>query len=65
MAHFDTSPNSYKDSNVNSNVKTMEGKGIRVCSLIRNISKVKGVCSSSVMGIRMNNKRVNYSYGPT
>jgi hypothetical protein len=43
----------------------MEGKRIRVCSLTRNISKVKGVCWSSVMGIRMNDKQVNYSYGPT
>jgi len=42
----------------------MEEKKIRVCSLIRNISKVKGVCWSSMMGIRMNDKQVNYSYGP-
>ncbi len=44
-------------------VKTMTKK-IQVYFLIRNISGVRNVCYSSKMGIRMNDKRVNYLYGP-
>jgi hypothetical protein len=54
--------NSLKDSNVSLKVKTME-EGIGVHSLIRNTLGVKGVCWSFGMGIRMNEKWVNYSYG--
>jgi hypothetical protein len=56
-------PNSLKDSTVSSKVKTMK-KIIQVYFLIRNISRVTNVCYSSKMGIMMNDKRVNYLYGP-
>jgi hypothetical protein len=56
-------PNSLKDSTMSSKVKTMTKK-IQVYFLIRNISGVRNVCYSSKMGIRMNDKRVNYLYGP-
>jgi hypothetical protein len=52
-------------------MKTTEEK-IKRCSLTRNISRAKwgggggiGVCWSFEMGTRMNDKRVNYSHGPT
>jgi hypothetical protein len=44
---LDAPPNSLKDSNVSSQMKTT--KGVRVCSLIHNISKIKGVCWSFEM----------------
>jgi len=44
-------------------MKTLEEKGIRVHSLTRNTSKVKGVCWSFGMRIRTNDKQVNYSHG--
>ncbi len=62
VINYDAPPNSLKDSNANPKVKTME-KGVRVFSLTRNTSRVKGVCWSFGMGTRMNGKWVNYSYG--
>jgi hypothetical protein len=62
VTNYDTLPNSLKDSNANPKVKTME-KGVRVCSLTRNISGVRRVCWSFGMGTRMNGKWVNYLYG--
>jgi hypothetical protein len=45
-------------------MKTME-KGVGACSLTHNTSKVRGACWSSRMGIRTNDKWVNYSCGFT
>jgi hypothetical protein len=41
----------------------MEGIGVR--SLVGNILGVKGVCWSFRMGIKTNDKQVNYSHRPT
>jgi hypothetical protein len=41
---IDAPPNSLKDSNASSRVKTSEEKGIGVRSVVRNISGVKGAC---------------------
>jgi hypothetical protein len=51
-----------KDSNASPKVKTIE-KGVGVCSLVHNISKIRKMCWSSMMGTRANDKWVNYSYG--
>jgi len=61
----DAPPNSLKDSNVSSKVKTTEEEEVGVCSLTCNILGVKKACSSSKMGIRASDKQVNYSHGPT
>jgi len=53
---IDAPPNSLKDSNANPKVKIMEEKRVRVRSLIRNTSKVRGACWSSMMGTRMTEK---------
>jgi hypothetical protein len=58
----DVTPNSLKNSNVSLKVKTMKEEGVEVCSLVRNTSKVKGVCWGSGMGIRTSDKWVNYSH---
>jgi hypothetical protein len=50
--------NSLKDSNVGPKVNAMEGIGI--CSLTYNILGVRGACWSFGMGIKMNDKQVNY-----
>jgi hypothetical protein len=44
-------------------VKTMEGQGVGVRSLVRYTSGVEGVCWSFGMGTRMSDKQVNYSHG--
>jgi hypothetical protein len=62
---FYAPPNSLKDSNVSSKVKTMKENGIRVRSLIHNTSWVIGACWNFEMGTRTSDKQVNYSYGPT
>jgi hypothetical protein len=62
LTHNDAPQNSLKDSNANLKVKTTEEKGVGVHSLARNTSGVKGVCWSSEMKTRMNDKRVNYKY---
>jgi len=38
----DAPPSSLIDSTVSPNMKTLEGEGVEVCSLVRNTSKVKG-----------------------
>jgi hypothetical protein len=53
-------PNSLKDSNASPKMKTTKEEGVEVRSLAYNISKVRGVCWNSGMGIRMNDKWVNY-----
>jgi hypothetical protein len=40
----DTPPNSLKDSNVSSKMKTTEEERIRVCFLVHNILRVRGAC---------------------
>jgi hypothetical protein len=55
--------NSLKYSNANLKVKIVEG--VRVRSFAHSTSRVKGACYSFGMGIKMRDKRVNYSYGPT
>jgi hypothetical protein len=40
-------------------------EGVGLCSQVRNTSKVKKACWNSKIGIRMNDKQVNYSHGPT
>ncbi len=60
---FDTPPSSLKNSNASLKEKTTKEERIGVHFLIRNILKVKRACWSSGMGIRMNDKQVNYSYG--
>jgi hypothetical protein len=42
-----------------------ERRKIGVHSLIHNTLGVNGACSNFGMGSKMNDKRVNYSYGPT
>jgi hypothetical protein len=59
----DTPPNSLKYSNANPKVETTEEKGTWVCSLVHSILGVKGACQSFGMGIKTNDKWVNYSYG--
>jgi len=54
--------NSLKDSNVNPKVKTTKEEKIRAHYLVCSTFRVKGVCWSSKMGIRTNDKHVNYSY---
>jgi len=46
-------------------VKTTEGERVGVCSLVNNISGVRGACWNSKMGIRKIDKQVNYSHEPT
>jgi hypothetical protein len=58
----DTPPNSSKDSNASPKLKTMEEEGIGAHSLAYNIYRVRKVCWSSRIGIRTNDKHVNYSY---
>jgi len=60
----DAPPNSLKNSNANLKVKITEEKKVRVHSLVRNTSKVRGACWSFGMGTRINDKWVNYSYQP-
>jgi hypothetical protein len=62
---FDIPPNYLKDSNANPNVKIIEEKKVGVHSLTYSTSGVRGVCWSSRMETRMNDKWVNYSHGPT
>jgi hypothetical protein len=40
-------------------------EGIKVCSLTRNTLGVRGTWWNFGMGTKMNDKWVNYSYGPT
>jgi hypothetical protein len=61
---IDAPPKSFKYSNVNPKVKTME-EGIGVRSLVCSILGVKKVCWNFKMGMKMNDRRVNYSHGPT
>jgi len=56
----DASPNSLIDSIASPKMKTMEGKGVEVHSLVRSISGGEG---RSGMGIRTSDKYVNYSHG--
>jgi len=48
----DGPPNSLKDSNANSKVKTMKKEGIGVRSLVHNILGLRGVCQSSKWGLK-------------
>jgi len=50
--YFDTPPHSLKDSNVSSKMKTMEGRGVGVCFLTRNISGVEGHVRALRWGLR-------------
>ncbi len=59
---FVVPPNSFKDANGSLEVKIVEEKGVGVCSLVCNTSRVKGACWSSRMGTKMNDKQINYSY---
>jgi hypothetical protein len=52
---IDAPPNSLKDSNASLMVKTTK-KGMGVCFLTHNTSRVRGAHWSSKMGIRMNDK---------
>jgi hypothetical protein len=58
-------PNSLKDLNVNPKLKITKEKQIGVHSLTCNILRVKRPCWNFEMGSSMNDKRVDYSYGPT
>jgi len=60
----DAPPNSLKNSNVNLKVKIAKKKRVGVHSLVRNTSGVRGACWSFGMGTRINDKWVNYLYGP-
>jgi len=51
----DAPPNSLKDSNTSSKVRTTK-EGVGVCSIVHNISGVRKACWSSRMGTRMNDK---------
>jgi hypothetical protein len=44
ISWIDAPPNSLKNSNASLKVKTMEEKGVGVCSLIHSTSKFKGAC---------------------
>jgi len=46
-------------------VKTLEEEGVGMSSLIRSTLGVRGACWSSEIGIKKNDKRVNYSHRPT
>jgi len=59
---LDAPPNSVKDSNVSSKMKTLE-KGVGVCCIVHNTSRVRRVCWSFEMGIRTSDKLINYSCG--
>ncbi len=65
VLHDEAPPNSLKNSNANLKVKTMEEEGIGVRSLACSTLAIRGVCWSSRTRTRMNDKHVNYSYGPT
>jgi len=43
-------------------MKTTKKKGVGACSLPCNTFGVKGACYNFGMGIKMNDKCVNYSY---
>jgi hypothetical protein len=58
---FNAPPNSPKDSNASPKVKIIEER-IRVRSLVYNILGVRKACWSFRMGIRMSDKRINYSH---
>ncbi len=62
MVVGDTPSNSLEDSNVSLKMKTIKEKGIGICSLTHSTLRVKGMCWSFKMGIRTNDKQVNYSY---
>jgi hypothetical protein len=53
-----------KDLNANLKVKAMKENGGGVCFLVYSILGVKGVCWSSRVKIKTNDKWVNYSHGP-
>ncbi len=60
--HNDAPLNSLKNSTTNFNVKTMEER-VGAHFITRNTSKVKRACwNSKIMGTRMNDKHINYSY---
>jgi hypothetical protein len=48
---FDAPPISLMDATANPKVKTVEGKGIGACSMIRNISRVEGHVAVSRWGL--------------
>ncbi len=55
----DEPPNSWIDST--SKVKTVEGQGVGVCSLVCNTSRVKGRAKTSGWGLRqMTSKSINH-----
>ncbi len=61
--HIDKPPNSLTYSNVSPKVKIMEEERVGVLFLPCNTLGVREACWSSGMGIRTNDKCVNYSYG--
>jgi hypothetical protein len=54
-----------KDSNANPKMKTTKNEGIGVHSLGCNTLGVKGGCWSLKIKIKLSDKQVHYSYGPT
>jgi hypothetical protein len=65
MFHTLTYPKPFERLNANLKVKITKKKRVGVHSLIHNISRVRRASWTSKMGTRMNEKWVNYSYGPT
>ncbi len=58
----DAPPNSLINSNASPKVKTMEEEKVGAHSITCNIFGVRRMCWSFRMGIRTNDKCVNYSY---
>ncbi len=57
-------PSSLMDSIMNPKVKTTKREKVGACSLVNNISGVKGACWSPKMGTKKIGKQVNYSHEP-
>jgi len=49
-------PSCLKDSYASLKVNTLEEEGVGVCSLVRNISRVRGTCWSFKMGTKTNSQ---------
>jgi len=63
VSNINAPSNSLKNSNVSPKVKTKKKK-VEVCSLTRNISRVRGACWSFRMGSRTSDEVINYSHKP-
>jgi hypothetical protein len=61
--NYETPPNFLKNSNASPKMEIT--KGVKVHSLACDILGIRQVCRNFGMGIKMNDKRVNFLYGPT